>query len=130
MFSRRMLLALVAMFAMTASSAFAGGGGGTKKDSTIIIKNESNATVGVIVDAPAAALAPATTPIQFYNLGGRFLNPNDSATFKVKSGSHEITVVGGIAAAAPFVQDQQTKVVGKGATLNGVVVKATGFLAF
>lgn len=119
--NRRTLVALAVCLCVSASPALAGGNGGTKKDSTITVKNNTSSQIGVAVN-PSASLLAATTPAEFTARGGKILNPGDTHSVKVKSGTQRVVVAN--SAGAP-VADQQVAV-GKGATRAGFVTGASG----
>lgn len=108
MFNRRMLVALAACLAISASSAMAGGGGGTKKNSTIEVHNKTNHVVYAFVDVSDQKIQTASgkpTPeailAAFKQLGGKQIDDPGSASFKVAAGDHNVTVV------AIDVEDEQ-----------------------
>jgi len=117
MFTRRMILSLIAVFALSIGSAFAGSGG-TKKDATINVRNDSAVPIAVFVGTDAvtlgAALPPGASEAQVEAAGGFVLAPGASRSTKVVAGTHPVA-----ASDAPKVVIQRASAtIGKGKTLN------------
>lgn len=100
MFNRRMLVALAACLAISASSAMAGGGGGVKKNSTIEVHNETGHVIYAfanVSDAKIQAAAQGTSEAAilaaFKGLGGKKIEDGANAPFSVAAGDNVITAV-------------------------------------
>lgn len=118
MFNRRMLVALAACLAVSASSAMAGGGGGSKKNATIEVHNQSDGVIYAFVDVKDSKIEAASLsddPIAaFKKLGGQEIEVGGHASFSVRAGKHTITAVD-----VEEIKDaigQETIYVAKGAT--------------
>ncbi len=125
MFNRRMLIAVAACLAVSASSAFAGGNGGSKKDSTIHVENQTEYRLYVFADVSDAriqrAAASADPLAAFKGLGGKEVESTGTASFQVKSGNHNITAVAVDAEEGQQLVAKLRPYVGKGATMTVVI---------
>ena len=84
------MLVASAVLGSVSQSAFAGGGnnnGGSKKNGTVRVTNNTSETAAVIIDNDDP---PTDSTSAFTNAGGRFLQPGQSASFTVKTGSHTV----------------------------------------
>jgi hypothetical protein len=120
---------LVAILALVLAPAVAQAGGGAKPNSTIRVRNNSSATLGVAVDPSAnldAALNSAagiTSTGQFVSLGGRIVGPNATISIPVRAGAHTIAAAyfntaGGSVTAADVATESVSVTKGKTATVN------------
>jgi len=94
--TRRAWLLMVLCASVSTSAAFAGGdNGGSKRNGKVTVRNQTNAPIGVTSKANSAAIQAAiqAKDVQaFQDAGGRIVNPGQSTTFSLKSGSHAIGV--------------------------------------
>jgi hypothetical protein len=81
----------LALLALVLVPSLAQAGGGTKATARITVRNDSAATLGVIVNPPAT-LNPATaTQAEFIAAGGKFLAQGETATFaNLKAGNSTV----------------------------------------
>jgi len=94
-------LALAAVSLLSTPAMAGGGGGGAKKDATIRFVHDLPTTaigrVGVILNqtpAQLTAIAMAMDPMAaFTKAGGKFVDNGQSASFRVLSGDHTVTVI-------------------------------------
>ncbi|MEO8270463.1 MAG: hypothetical protein ABI557_12140 [Aureliella sp.] len=100
MFNRRMLVALAACLAVSASSAMAGGGGGTKKNATLEVHNATENVVYAFVNISDAKIQGAVDPASpektlaaFKKLGGKQIEIDGKASFPVVAGDNIVTAV-------------------------------------
>lgn len=92
-----MILSAMLAMAVLSSPVLAGGGGGTKKDATIKITHDLSSSAGAVafvINASSAfkskVSAGTVTMSDLNAAGGKVLQPGQSASFKVKSGSNRI----------------------------------------
>jgi hypothetical protein len=124
---------LVAILALVLAPAVAQAGGGSKPNSTLRVRNNSGATLGVAVD-PSAALqarlnsaAGVTSVGQFVSLGGRIVGPNATISIPVRAGSHTVAAAyfgGGAVTDADVSTDNFS--VTKGRTVTAAVSGSAG----
>src|SRR4051794_20737325 len=92
---RRRSILFAAIAFLAAGSVYAGGndGGGSKRNATIKFTNNSSTQVGVTTDANSAAILQALTDAslsEFTAAGGKVLNPGDSQSFSVNTGTYTV----------------------------------------
>jgi len=132
-FTRRSLI-IFSIAALIASPAFAGGGndgGGSKRNGTIKITNNSSTQVGVTTNANSPAIQQALVDADlnaFLAAGGKVLNPGDSKSFSVNSGTYvvgaaDLSTAGGTTAITPITTTVNVK---KGQTVKLKINNSTG----
>jgi len=130
---RRRSILFAAIAFLAAGSVYAGGndGGGSKRNATIKFTNNSSTQVGVTTDANSAAILQALTDAslsEFTAAGGKVLNPGDSQSFSVNTGTYTVGAADlSTAGSATAITGITTTVTAKkGKTTRVPIVNATG----